>query len=278
MGGKSKASQSTSNQQTTNNIVNDGDYAGVGGNVTHDESSNDNSVDNSQEWEIDIDNSVKNDGEFAGNSGNINVLDGGAIGDAFGFGEKALNANEAVSKAAIEAAKDSARAAAEAAAETSIRAAEIAADASRRAAEESARVAADAIKENGRVLDASLDFAGDSVTRLSDTANNAVNEVGDFGRSTISNFSEFSLDAVSELSDSLRNATQTQLNNSTQTVAQIAKSATDDKAIISELAKNTALQGQDIVAEQAGQMIKYMAIALGVIGIAVVITSMTRSK
>jgi hypothetical protein len=267
MGGKSKASQSTSNQQTTNNIVNDGDYAGVGGNVTHDESSNDNSVDNSQEWEIDIDNSVKNDGEFAGNSGNINVLDGGAIGDAFGFGEKALNANEAVSKAAIEAAKDSARAAAEAAAEASIR-----------AAEESARVASDAIKENGRVLDASLDFAGDSVTRLSDTANNAVNEVGDFGRSTISNFSEFSLDAVSELSDSLRNATQTQLNNSTQTVAQIAQSASDDKAIISELAKNTALQGQDIVAEQAGQMIKYMAIALGVIGIAVVITSMTRSK
>ncbi|PCC12901.1 hypothetical protein [Pseudoalteromonas sp. JB197] len=267
MGGKSSSSQSTSNLQTTNNIVNDGDYAGVGGNVTHDESSNDNSVDNSQEWEIDIDNSqewdidnsVENDGDFAGNSGNINVLDGGAIkgafdfaSDALSFGEKALDANKDVSKAAI--------------------------DAANKAAATAAKTAADAIKENGRVVDASLDFAGDAVKQVGNTANTAINEVGDFGRSTISDFSEFSLDAVTELSDSLRNATQTQLNNSAQTVAQIAQSASEDKAIISELAKNTALQGQDIVAEQAGQMIKYMAIALGVIGIAVAITAMARSK
>lgn len=274
MGGKSSSSQSTSNLQTTNNIVNDGDYAGVGGNVTHDESSNDNSVDNSQEWEIDIDNSVENDGDFAGNSGNISVLDGGAIkgafdfasdvaGGALNFGEKALDANEDVSKAAIDA---------------SNKAAEIAADAARRSAEAAASAAANAIKENGRVVDASLDFAGDAVKQVGNTANTAINEVGDFGRSTISDFSEFSLDAVTELSDSLRNATQTQLNNSAQTVAQIAQSASEDKAIISELAKNTALQGQDIVAEQAGQMIKYMAIALGVIGIAVAITAMARSK
>ena len=112
MGGKSKSSQTTSNLQTTNNIVNDGDYAGVGGNVTHDESSNDNSVDNSQEWDVsidnsqayDIDNSVENNGDFAGITGNVNILDGGAIADAFNFasdtaggalrfGEKALNTN-----------------------------------------------------------------------------------------------------------------------------------------------------------------------------------------
>lgn len=271
MGGKSKSSQTTSNLQTTNNIVNDGDYAGVGGNVTHDESSNDNSVDNSQEWDVsidnsqayDIDNSVENNGDFAGITGNVNILDGGAIADAFNFasdtasgalrfGEKALDANENVSKAAI--------------------------DASNKAAEIAADAAANAIKENGRVLDSALGFADNAVERVSDTANAAIGEVGDFGRSTIANFSEFSLDAVSELSSSLQSTTQTQLNNSAQTVAQIAQSASEDKAIISELAKNTALQGQDIVANQAGQMVKYMALALGVIGIAVVITSMARSK
>lgn len=269
MGGRSSSSQNTSNLQTTNNIVNDGDYAGVSGGVTHDESTNDNSVDNSQEWDVsidnsqeyDIDNSVENDGDFAGITGNVTILDGGAIGGAFdfasdvasgalNFGEKALDANENVSKAAI--------------------------DAANKAAETAAKTAADAIKENGRVVDASLDFAGDAVERVSDTANTAIGEVGDFGRSTISSFSEFSIDAVTELSDSLQSATQTQLNSSAQTVAQIAQSATEDKSIISELAKNTALQGQDIVANQAGQMVKYMALALGVIGIAVVVTSLSR--
>lgn len=271
MGGKSKSSQSTSNQQTTNNIVNDGDYAGVGGNVTHDESSNDNSVDNSQEWEIDVDNSqewdvdnsIENDGDFAGNNGSINVLDGGVIdkafefaggvtSDALGFGEKALDANENVSKAAI--------------------------DAANKAAETAAKTAVDAIKENSNVLDSALGFAGDAVGVVGDTANTAVGEVGDFGRSTIDSFSEFSSDAIEDLSSSLLSATQNQLNNSTQTVAQIAQSATEDKSIISELAKNTALQGQDIVANQAGQMVKYMALALGVIGIAVVVTSLSRQR
>lgn len=269
MGGRSKSSQSTSNKQVTNNIVNDGDYAGVGGNVTHDESSTDNSIndsyntDNSQEWDVEIDNSISNDGDLAGNNGTINVLDGGAIDSAFGFGEKALDANKDVSNAAIDAAKDAAKIAAE--------------------------TAADAIRENGRVIDSSLKLAGDAIGEVgstsryaidavNDNAQNSVDEISDLSKKTVTEFSEFSLDAVSELSSSLQNATQTQLNNSAQNVAQLAQSYSEDKSTIAELARNTALQGQDIVANQAGEMVKYMAMALGVVGLAVVAFSITRGR
>jgi len=280
MGGRSKSSQSTSNQQTTNNIVNDGDYAGVGGNVTHDESSTDNSIndsyntDNSQEWDVEIDNSISNDGDFAGNNGSINVLDGGVIdkafdfaggvtSDALGFGEKALDSNESVSNAAIDAAKDAAKIAAE--------------------------TAADAIRENGRVIDSSLKLADNAINEVgsaskyaidavNDNAQNSVDEISDLSKKTVTEFSEFSLDAVSELSSSLQNTTQTQLNNSAQSVAQLAQSYSEDKSTIAELARNTALQGQDIVANQAGEMVKYMAMALGVVGLAVVAFSITRGR
>ena len=106
MGGKSRSSQATTNQQTTSNHVNDGQFAGAS-NVDASRTDIDYRVDNSVDYELkqdidnsvrndydldqdidnslhydldqDIDNSVRMDGEMAGNNGVINVLDGGAI-------------------------------------------------------------------------------------------------------------------------------------------------------------------------------------------------------
>jgi hypothetical protein len=88
MGGKSKSSQKTSNKQQTQNIVNDGDFAGVSGSVAIDESeqsiqdayntSTDNSIvnenDNSVEYEdafnTNTDNSIEYEDAFNTNTDN----------------------------------------------------------------------------------------------------------------------------------------------------------------------------------------------------------------
>ena len=310
MGGRSKSSQSTSNKQVTNNIVNDGDYAGVGGNVTHDESSTDNSIndsyntDNSQEWDVDIDNSqeweidnsISNDGDFAGNNGNINILDGGAIESAFDFASDNAALNNELAQGAINANTDLSK---------------VSIESAQKSASDAARLAESVIKEQSNLAGQAFDFSGDAIESLSQnsnaaidaisqnssdwgefisnnsnaaidavssTANSAIDNANDLSKATIAQFSEFGLDTLTELSSGLIDTTQTQLNNSAQTLTQISGAASNDKAIIAELAKNTALQGQDIIAEQAGQMVKYVSFAIGFVGLALVLSALSRSK
>ncbi|MAD77123.1 MAG: hypothetical protein CML20_20460 [Rheinheimera sp.] len=332
MGGRSKSSQSTSNKQVTNNIVNDGDYAGVGGNVTHDESSTDNSIndsyntDNSQEWDVDIDNSqeweidnsISNDGDFAGNNGNINILDGGAIESAFDFAsdnaalnnelaQGAINANTDLSKVSIESAQKSASDAARLAESVIKEQSNLAGQAfdfsgdAIESLSQNSNAAIDAISQNssdwGEFISNNSNAAIDAVSQnssdwgefisnnsnaaidaVSSTANSAIDNANDLSKATIAQFSEFGLDPLTELSSGLIDTTQTQLNNSAQTLTQISGAASNDKAIIAELAKNTALQGQDIIAEQAGQMVKYVSFAIGFVGLALVLSALSRSK
>lgn len=299
MGGRSKSSQSTSNKQVTNNIVNDGDYAGVGGNVTHDESSTDNSIndsyntDYSQEWDVDIDNSqeweidnsISNDGDFAGNNGNINILDGGAIESAFDFASDNAALNKELAQGAINANTDLSK---------------VSIESAQKSASDAAKLAENAIKEQGKLAGQAFDFSGDAIDAISQnssewgefisnnsnaaidavssTANSAIDNANDLSKATIAQFSEFGLDTLTELSSGLIDTTQTQLNNSAQTLTQISGAASNDKAIIAELAKNTALQGQDIIAEQAGQMVKYVSFAIGFVGLALALSALSRSK
>lgn len=299
MGGRSKSSQSTSNKQVTNNIVNDGDYAGVGGNVTHDESSTDNSIndsyntDYSQEWDVDIDNSqeweidnsISNDGDFAGNNGNINILDGGAIDAAFDFASDNATLNKELAQGAINANTDLSK---------------VSIESAQKSASDAARLAESVIKEQGKLAGQAFDFSGDAIDTISQnsskwgefisnnsnaaidavssTANSAIDNANNLSKATITQFSEFGLDTLTELSSGLIDATQTQLNNSAQTLTQISGAASNDKAVIAELAKNTALQGQDIIAEQAGQMVKYVSIAVGFVGLALALSALSRSK
>lgn len=141
MGGKSKSSKTTTNQQTTNNYVNDGEFAGAS-DFVYDESDNsvedsyntdnsvelddsfntDNSVElddsfnteidietdieNTDSYNTDIDNSVDNsltlNGQFAGATGDISILDGGAIDSAFAFGNESLSAVKDISNDAFQ--------------------------------------------------------------------------------------------------------------------------------------------------------------------------------
>ena len=54
-------------------------------------------------------------------------------------------------------------------------------------------------------------------------------------------------------------------------LTQAAKSSSDDRQIIADLARSTSLAGQDIVAESSQKMTLYMAIALGLGFLAIVV-------
>lgn len=104
MGGKSRSTQSTTNQQSTNNIVNDGKFAGAG-DVTIDESTH--SIEDSGNSNSSIndsgntDNSIENDGDYAGNNGTITLSDSGAIDAARDIATAALTSNESVIESAF---------------------------------------------------------------------------------------------------------------------------------------------------------------------------------
>lgn len=251
MGGKSRSSQNTSNQQSTNNIVNDGQFAGVNGNVSVDESEHlvkdsyntDNSqnttVNDSFNQEYNIDNSQSFDGDLAGNSGVINVLDADAIANSFDFAKAALKANESVSNNAID---------------------------------RTAHLAEATTKAAGNMLDSSLDFGSHSISAVQQASNNAIAA----SKHTVEEFSEFSADAFEQLAQNLAQTTQAQNAQAAQNVAAISAQAAQDKQTIAELARNTSLAGQDIVANQAGKMTLYMSVAVGVIGVAFIFAAAKR--
>lgn len=216
MGGKSRSTQATTNQQSTNNIVNDGEFAGAG-DVTIDESTHsiedsgntdssinltdsgntDNSItneyedsfntDNSVMTEYDdsfnTDNSIDNGGEYAGNNGTINITDGGAVNAAFEFGGGALDEVQTLASNAFE---------------------------------------------------------------------NATKQADNF-------------------SDSVRSMLESGQRSQENLLTQAAKSSSDDRQIIADLARSTSLAGQDIVAESSQKMTLYMAIALGLGFLAIVV-------
>ena len=202
MGGKSRSTQATTNQQSTNNIVNDGEFAGAG-DVTIDESTHsiedsgntdssinltdsgntDNSVTNEYEDSFNTDNSIDNGGEFAGNNGTINITDGGAVNAAFEFGSDALDEVQTLASNAFE---------------------------------------------------------------------NATKQADNF-------------------SDSVRSMLESGQRSQENLLTQAAKSSSDDRQIIADLARSTSLAGQDIVAESSQKMTLYMAIALGLGFLAIVV-------
>lgn len=228
MGGKSKSTQATTNQQSTNNIVNDGEFAGAGDvsvdesqHIVEDSYNTDNSVsladsfntDKSRDYDdsFNTDNSIENDGDYAGNHGTITLSDSGAIDAAKDIAGKALSVNESSLKSAYKFGGD--------------------------ALDEMQTIASSALDSMEAVNDDALDFgtrALDSVTEQS------------------SNYS----DNVKDMLSTSQRTNQTVLANA-------AKSNTDDKAIIADLARSTSLAGQDIVAKSSERMTLYMAVALG---------------
>ncbi len=273
MGGRSQSRQSTSNEQLTNNIVNDGDYAGVSGNVTHDESSErfedsyntDNSVTHELDYEDsfnttnEIDNRIVNDGDFAGSSGDITVIDGnslkvaeniairaldnnGLIVDrAFGFGESALSDMRDASQDALD------------------------------AMESNSSSAMQAVNDNSqRTINSVTSFGNDAMSNMADVSDSAISNVADISSTVIDELGE----STQVFSDNLSATTKVAMSVNSQILEQTAANNTQDKEIIAQLAKSTSLAGQDIVAKTSEKMTMYMAIAVAVIGLGVVAVSM----
>lgn len=220
MGGKSRSTQATTNQQSTNNIVNDGEFAGAG-DVTIDESTHsiedsgntdssinltdsgntDNSVTNEYEDSFNTDNSIDNGGEYAGNSGAITLSDSGAVSAARDIATAALTSNESV-------------------------------------------------------LERAFDFGGGALDEVQTLASNAF---------------ENATKQADNFSDSVRSMLESGQRSQENLLTQAAKSSSDDRQIIADLARSTSLAGQDIVAESSQKMTLYMAIALGLGFLAIVV-------
>jgi len=240
MGGSSKSSKNTSNTQVTNNIVNDGEFAGAG-NVSLDES--DRSINDSynQTYELseeydfsnkdsnNTDNSIEvGDGIFAG--GDVSILDGGAI-DA---------AKEIATAALEESTKQNAAANA---------------------------LSQSAIDSNERTTKNALTTANHAITEVSDFADNSLETVGETSEKVIDSLTATSIG----FAENLKAATETNFQSNESLVKSISDNSSSDKAVIAELAKNTSLAGQDIVAKSSEKMTMYMAVAMGVGFIAVAI-------
>jgi len=249
MGGKSKSNQSTSNQQSTANIVNDGEYAGVSGSVTHDESSTSDSHDiddsyntsNSQEINIDedydysqdndvdiddsynTDNSINLDDGSVFANGDISFVDAGAVEAARSIAETALTESTKQNKAAN--------------------------DLSREAINSNERVVGRAFSTAEYAIDEIEDIATHSVTTVGDTSEKIINEL---------------TSASTSFADNLKAAAQSSFTVNDKALTSVAESNTRDKALIAELAKSTSLDGQDIVAKSSEKMTMYMAIAAAI--------------
>jgi len=214
MGGKSRSTQATTNQQSTANIVNEGDYAGAG-DVTIDESTH--SIEDSGNTNSSIndsgntDNSIENDGEYSGNNGNITLSDSGAI----------------------DAAKD---------------------------------VARDALSSNEFALESAFNFGSDALDEVQTVATSAMDNLRRFGSDAIESVS----DQAVGFSDNLESMLSSSQRSNQAILENAAKSNTDDKALIADLARSTSLAGQDLVAKSSERMTLYMAVALGVGFIAIV--------
>ncbi|MGL1956289.1 MAG: hypothetical protein OCD00_03080 [Colwellia sp.] len=271
MGGKSKSTQTTSNLQTTNNYVNDGDYAGVIGGVTHDESEIDfqddhsvrNDIDNSvrNEYEFDyedssdhsvrndIDNSIRNDidnsvqNDYEDNSDHSVSFDG----DYAGAGTVNI-----LDGGAIEQSFDFATS----------------------TVEENSAILRESIsavtKNSTELVDALVDSQSNAFSSYDKVVGDSFGAINQTTQRTLDTLEKASGDYASNLtdfaSDFVEGITDTQVSNSDNNKEQLAT--------IAELAKNTSLQGQDIVAENSTKMVMYFmgAVAfIALIGSAVVL-------
>ncbi|WP_435275702.1 hypothetical protein ACMAZF_01320 [Psychrobium sp. nBUS_13] len=144
-------------------------------------------------------------------------------------------------------------------------------------------------------IDNGGDYAGNNGT-ITMTDSGSIKEAFSFGRSALSanenalesafDFGSDALDEVQTLAvsafenstkqaDNFSDNVQSMLENGQRSQENIlknaAKSNSDDRALIADLARSTSLAGQDIVAKSSQKMTLYMAIALGLGFIAIVV-------
>lgn len=249
---RSSSSQSSTNQQFSQ--VNDGEFAGASG-VTIDESDNsiedsyntennyeletnweqDNSIDDSYNTEIDI----EMDGDYAGNSGTIQITDGNIVEEGFEFGSEALNGAFGFGEEALNVVDN-----------TVDRAFEY----GEYVANQATNLSRDALAANESVSARAFNFGADSIDMVErSTARNL---------DAITDITETQTNAFTDTLEEITLANSGSLNDIAGSVlAQNAAQSTEQLEAVAELARNTSLQGQDIVAQSANEQVKYMMFA-----------------
>ncbi len=234
MGGKSKSSTSTQNQQETNNIVNDGEFAGSGSVVNDsnntetkteiDDSFNtDNSseiedafnTDNSSEIDdsFNTDKSIENDGEFSGSS-NFSV-------DRSDHSVSVENDGEFAGNSGVI-----------------------------------------------NILD------GGAIDRAFDSTDKTIEVLGE--QST--DFRESLAEQAKEFATQLGNNAAINSNSNTAVLQSLEKSTVENNKVIAELAKSTALDGQDVVAKSVTTIAKYLVSAITIIGVGIAVVVAKKGK
>jgi len=275
MGGSSKSKQETTNEQTSNNYANNGEFAGAS-NVSFDESDNsiedsyntDNSVedsyntDNSQEWDIetdisietDIDNSQDNRIEDSFNTDNsqewevdnsqeweVDSSQDNRVEDSNNTDNSIENDGEFSGNNGSIVFSD----------ENALKAAE-------NISGKALSVASDALAANEKIMGKAFDFGESALDEMQTVAVSAMTNTKEFGTSVIEELTE----QADSFSDSLAEVTKSNMASNQSALLNISDRSSEDKAIIAELARNTALGGQDIVAKSSEKMVMYMAGAL----------------
>ena len=88
----------------------------------------------------------------------------------------------------------------------------------------------------------------------------AIDEVSDIATSSVAQVGNTSESVIKELAG----AVKANYDANEKALANVATASTNDKAIIAELARNTALGGQDIVARSSEKMTMYMSVAVAI--------------
>ncbi|QUI70521.1 MULTISPECIES: hypothetical protein [unclassified Pseudoalteromonas] len=314
MGGKSKSSQSTSTNQTSTSVVNDGQFAGASNvDASRTDIRNDYDIDNSVRNDFDIDNSVRqdidnsveqrwsdsfntdnsvtneiqqdidnsvtneydqsqeysdsfntdnsvhNNGEFAGNSGVVNILDGGAIDRAFDTADIAIQQMAGLN-------------------------ADLA-DVYSKALSGTTELSIEHLAQvTGQSIGAVTDLSADLADTLSQGYNNGLATVSELSSDVITANQEL----VAAMSGDLTAVHQSNIEHLTGTQSSVTEFLTKSQnenvkanslALdrVAALAKSTSLQGQDLVAQSASSMIKYISVALG-LTVAVVAVALIAGK
>jgi len=237
MGLFSKTKRTTTNQdnRTVNDIDNNGEFAGVGGDVTVDNSehyfemdASDNSVDDhsyhdNSVFEMDAsDNSVfEMNGDMAGNNGTITMIDGGS----FDLAESALASMLAV-------------------------------------AESSNHVASQNIEMTQAINQQNTDLAQNVVSTaggiIADTSQLAITEVTGMAREANGEMATL----ANDLNENFMAMGEEMLSSATQNMGESMGAAIETTQLAMErnakLIQTSNLQGQDLLIEQSGNMTKWL--------------------
>jgi gas vesicle protein len=273
MGGKSKSSQtSTSNTDYLSQAIqgdNEGQLIGGDGNTVNRTTTEvgddftggnrtdvgddftggnrteiDGDINTGTQFQGDVNTGIQADGDYTQINGNYSVTDGGAFALAGDVVEEGLKANVDVLKQAAET--------------------------QQKAMEAAQKANENALKFGSDTVDSALSFGNSALNHMSDSQQAAIKQLSDSQQNALSEYSAQAKRYGEELGD-MSQATVSAVNAAAKSaIEQNNESNAKSLETVQQLAAQTALGGQTVVAEQAGKMVMYVAAALAVVAVGLI--------